>query len=251
MDDVACAALFGAAAAPASAIVLPLAAGGQLSGYLCLGSQEVGRFGEGMATDILERFASIVTASLDNVAHRERLKQLGMTDPLTGLSNRRYFDERLREEIQRAARYSLPVACLFIDVDCFKRINDTYGHLTGDRALAAVAACVRQQVRLGDTLARYGGEEFAALVQGDRSDALIAAERVRHAVELLELQDDEGERIALTVSIGVTARTISGGAHQAAELGQALIDEADRAMYQAKHNGRNRVEVFGEEGSVV
>ncbi|RFU45088.1 diguanylate cyclase [Paraburkholderia sp. DHOC27] len=244
MDEPAQTALFDAAALPASAIVLPLAAGGQLSGYLCLGSQDAGRFGEGMATDILERFASIVTASLDNVAHRERLKQLGMTDPLTGLSNRRYFDERLREEIQRAARYSLPVACLFIDVDCFKRINDTYGHLTGDRALAAVAACVRQQVRLGDTLARYGGEEFAALLQGDRSDALIAAERVRHAVELLELQDDEGARIALTVSIGVTARVIRGGAHQAAELGQALLEEADRAMYQAKNNGRNRVEVF-------
>jgi diguanylate cyclase (GGDEF)-like protein len=239
MDEVASAALFDVAVMPASAIVLPLAAAGQLSGYLCLGSQDVGRFNEGMATDILERFASIVTASLDNVAHRERLKQLGMTDPLTGLSNRRYFDERLREEIQR-------------DVDSFKRINDTYGHLTGDRALAAVAACLRQQVRLGDTLARYGGEEFAALLQGDRSDALIAAERVRHAVELLDLQDDDGERIALTVSIGVTARTISGGAQQAVELGQALIVEADRAMYQAKHRGRNRVEVFAaEERSAV
>jgi diguanylate cyclase (GGDEF)-like protein len=243
MDEVTCATLFGTSAKPASAIVLPLAAGEQLSGYLCLGSQDAGRFNEGMGTDILERFASIVTASLDNVAHRERLKQLGMTDPLTGLSNRRYFDERLREEIQRAARYSLPVACLFIDVDSFKRINDTYGHLTGDRALAAVAACVRQQVRLGDTLARYGGEEFAALLQGDRSDALIAAERVRHAVELLDLQDDDGSRIALTVSIGVTARTITGGVHQAGEIGQSLIEEADRAMYQAKNNGRNRVEV--------
>lgn len=247
MDETARAVLFDAAAAPASAIVLPLAAGDQASGYLCLASQDEGRFAEGMATDILERFASIVTASLDNVAHRERLKQLGMTDSLTGLSNRRYFDERLREEIQRAARYSLPVACLFIDVDCFKRINDTYGHLTGDRALAAVAACVRQQVRLGDTLARYGGEEFAALLQGDRSDALIAAERVRHAVELLDLQDDNGERIALTVSIGVTARTIAGGGQHAAELGQALMEEADRAMYRAKHGGRNRVEVFAVE----
>jgi diguanylate cyclase (GGDEF)-like protein len=248
MDEVSCVTFFGDAGAPASAIVLPLAAGDIVSGYLCLGSQNAGRFGEGMATDILERFASIVTASLDNVAHRERLKQLGMTDSLTGLSNRRYFDERLREEIQRAARYSVPVACLFIDVDCFKRINDTYGHLTGDRALAAVAACVRQQVRLGDTLARYGGEEFAALLQGDRSDALIAAERVRHAVEQLGLQDDNGERIGLTVSIGVAARAITGGGLNAAELGQLLIDEADRAMYRAKHNGRNRVEVFEADG---
>jgi diguanylate cyclase (GGDEF)-like protein len=246
MDEVARVTFFGAGTVPASAIVLPLAAGDKASGYLCLGSQDPARFGEGMATDILERFASIVTASLDNVAHRERLKQLGMTDSLTGLANRRYFDERMREEIQRAARYSVPVACLFIDVDSFKRINDTYGHLTGDRALAAVAACVRQQVRLGDTLARYGGEEFAALLQGDRSDALVAAERVRHAVELLDLQDDNGERIVLTVSIGVAARTIVGGGLDAAEMGQALMDAADRAMYLAKNNGRNRVEVAGD-----
>jgi diguanylate cyclase (GGDEF)-like protein len=250
MDEVSRATFFGAATLAASAIVLPLAVGDKISGYLCLGSQDPGRFGEGMATDILERFASIVTASLDNVAHRERLKQVGMTDSLTGLANRRYFDERMREEIQRAARYSVPVACLFIDVDCFKRINDTYGHLTGDRALAAVAACVRQQVRLGDTLARYGGEEFAALLQGDRSDALIAAERVRHAVEQLDLQDDDGERIALTVSIGVAARTIVGGGSDALEIGRSLMEAADRAMYQAKNNGRNRVEVLGEDVSV-
>ena len=144
----------------------------------------------------------------------------------------------------RAARYSVPLACLFIDVDSFKRINDTYGHQTGDRALAAVAACVRQQVRLGDTVARYGGEEFAALLQGDRADAQTVAERVRAAVEKLALLDDDGERIALTVSIGVAARTVSGSPADALALGRAMMDEADRAMYQAKHNGRNRVEAL-------
>jgi len=244
LDEVSRRAFFGDAQVPASAILLPLAAGHTVSGYLCLGSDDANRFAQGMATDILERFASIVTASLDNVSHRERLKQLGMTDPLTGLSNRRYFDERLREELVRAARYGVPLACLFIDVDSFKRINDTYGHQTGDRALAAVAACVRQQVRLGDTVARYGGEEFAALVQGDRADAQTVAERVRVAVEKLHLLDDDGERIALTVSIGVAARTVSGSPAEAVALGRAMMDEADRAMYQAKHNGRNRVEAL-------
>ncbi|HEX7907056.1 MAG TPA: sensor domain-containing diguanylate cyclase [Paraburkholderia sp.] len=244
LDDTARRAFFGDAGAPASAILLPLAAGNTVSGYLCLGSDDPARFAPGMATDILERFASIVTASLDNVAHRERLKQLGMTDSLTGLANRRYFDERLREEIMRAVRYGVPVACLFIDIDSFKRINDTYGHQTGDRALAAVAACVRQQVRLGDTVARYGGEEFAALLQGDRADALTVAERVRQAVERLDLQDDHGKRIALTVSIGVAARTVSGPPAEAARLGMVMMEEADRAMYQAKHNGRNRIEAL-------
>jgi diguanylate cyclase (GGDEF)-like protein len=245
LDDTVRRAFFGdAEQVPASAILLPLASGDTVGGYLWLGSDDAARFAQGMATDILERFASIVTASLDNVAHRERLKQLGMTDSLTGLANRRYFDERLREEVMRAVRYRMPVACLFIDIDSFKRINDTYGHLTGDRALAAVAACVRQQVRLGDTVARYGGEEFAALLQGDRADALTVAERVRLAVERLALQDDHGERIALTVSIGVAARMVSGTPTEAATLGGAIIEEADRAMYQAKRNGRNRIEAL-------
>jgi diguanylate cyclase (GGDEF)-like protein len=244
LDDDACHAFFGAAPAyaPASAILLPLAVGTNVSGYLCLGSDDPARFGAGMATDILERFASIVAASLDNVAHRERLKQLGMTDSLTSLANRRYFDERLREELMRAVRYHAPVACLFIDIDGFKRINDSHGHQTGDRALVAVAACVRQQVRLGDTVARYGGEEFAALLQGDRADALIVAERVRLAVEKLDVRDEHGERLALTVSIGVAARAVGGSPVEAMSLGQAMMEEADRAMYRAKRNGRNRIE---------
>jgi diguanylate cyclase (GGDEF)-like protein len=199
-----------------------------------------------MGTDILERFARIVTASLDNVAHRERLKQLGMTDSLAGLANRHYFDERLREELMRAARYGVPVSCLFIDIDSFKRINDTCGHQTGDRALAA---CVRQQVRLGDTVARYGGEEFAALLQGDRADALTVAERVRLAVERLDLQDDHGECIALRVSIGVAARMAGGASADAVSLGRAMMEDAAHAMYQAKRNGRNRVEALVKAGS--
>ncbi|MGF6448600.1 diguanylate cyclase [Paraburkholderia youngii] len=248
LDGDARRAFFGAVPAqvPASAILLPLAAGKNVSGYLCLGSDDPARFGAGMATDILERFASIVTASLDNVAHRERLKQLGMTDALTGLANRRYFDERLREELMRAVRYRAPVACLFIDIDGFKRINDSHGHQIGDRALAAVAACVRQQVRLGDTVARYGGEEFAALLQGDRSDALTVAERVRRAVENLDVRDVHGERIALSVSIGVAARVVAGSPADAMSLGQTMMDEADRAMYQAKRNGRNRIETHAD-----
>lgn len=166
-----------------------------------------------------------------------------MTDPLTGLANRRYFDERLREETTRAARYALPVACLFIDIDGFKQINDTYGHQTGDRALVLVAACVRQQVRLGDTLARYGGEEFAALLQGDLKDATVVAERVRQAVSALELLDESGMRIGLTVSIGVSARA-SKHRDDPSTPGATLIGEADRAMYLAKRHGRNRVQAL-------
>jgi diguanylate cyclase (GGDEF)-like protein len=108
---------------------------------------------------------------------------------------------------------------------------------------------VRQQVRLGDIVARYGGEEFAALLQGDRADALTVAERVRLAVERLDLQDDRGERIALTVSIGVAARMAGTTPADAVSLGRAMVEEADRAMYQAKHNGRNRIEALVKAGS--
>jgi diguanylate cyclase (GGDEF)-like protein len=252
MDDAARNACFGSEPRPASLALLPLATNGQPSGYLCLASDNESRFAPGMATDMLERFTVIVAASLDNVAHREQLERLGATDALTGLPNRRYFDERLREETTRASRYRLPLGCLFIDIDGFKPINDAYGHAVGDRALAMVGACLRKQTRLGDTIARYGGEEFAVLLQGDLKDSLVVAERMRAAVAQLDLRDNEspsdspndsaenGKRIPLTVSIGVSAH----GMHQGADLdslGRTLVDEADRAMYKAKSGGRNRV----------
>ncbi|MBN3762406.1 DUF484 family protein [Burkholderia sp. Ac-20365] len=225
---------------PASVALLPLANNGQTSGYLCLASDNESRFAPGMATDMLERFAVIVAASLDNVAHREQLERLGATDALTGLPNRRYFDERLREETTRASRYRLPLGCLFLDIDSFKPINDAHGHAVGDRALAMVGACLRKQTRLGDTIARYGGEEFAVLLQGDLKDSLVVAERMRAAVAQLDLRDDEGERIPLTISIGVSAHGMQPGA-DLDSLGRTLVDEADRAMYKAKSEGRNRV----------
>ncbi len=237
-------ALFGSAP-PRSAIVLPLVQRDMTLGYLCLGGRDADRFAPGMATDILERFASIVAASLDNVAHRERLTRLGMTDPLTGLANRRQFDERLHEEVMRAARHGMSVTCLFADLDHFKRINDTHGHAAGDRALIAVGGCVRNQLRATDTLARYGGEEFAALlVQTDRPGARIVAERIRRAVAELDVRDERGARIALTVSIGIAVKTIDARRDVAAAA-QALLEDADQAMYRAKRNGRDRVEEEG------
>lgn len=231
---------FGGEARPGSLAVLQLATNGQINGYLCFASDNEGRFASGMATDMLERFAVIVAASLDNVAHREQLERLGATDSLTGLPNRRYFDERLREETTRASRYRLPLGCIFIDIDRFKPINDAHGHAVGDRALAMVGACLRKQTRLGDTIARYGGEEFAVLLQGDMKDSLVVAERMRTAVAQLELRDDSGTPIPLTVSVGVSAHSMQHNT-DLDKLGRTLVDEADRAMYRAKSEGRNRV----------
>ncbi|MEM5330511.1 GGDEF domain-containing protein [Paraburkholderia sp. JHI2823] len=239
---------FGAQAATGSAIVLPLLSRAQVLGYLCLSSVDPARFDASMGTDLLMRFSSVAAASLDNVAHREHLRKTGVTDPLTGLSNRRYFDERLNQEIRRANSHAAPMTCLFIDIDHFKQVNDTHGHAIGDVALGAIGTCLKQQVRVGDTVSRYGGEEFVALLLCDLPDALAVAERIRRAVETLEVHDDEGGRIALSVSIGVAAYRVNAGeASAGTPEGQArsLLDEADQAMYQAKHQGRNRVSLLG------
>lgn len=227
-----------------SAIVLPLLNRSHVLGYLCLASDDSTRFDASMGTDLLMRFSSVAAASLDNVAHREHLRKTGVTDPLTGLSNRRYFDERLHHEIRRANSHAAPMSCLFIDIDHFKQINDTHGHATGDLALGAIGTCLKQQVRVGDTVSRYGGEEFVALLLCELPDALVVAERIRHAVEALDVLDDEGERIALSVSIGVAAYRLNGGSASPEALARSLLDQADQAMYRAKHEGRNRVSLL-------
>jgi diguanylate cyclase (GGDEF)-like protein len=236
------AAFFDPADEPQSAAIVPIESGAGVYAYMCLGSADAGRFTADMATDLLQRFAVFVSAGLVNVVHRQRLRRQGVTDALTGLPNRRYFDARLREEIQRAARVAGPVACLFVDIDLFRQFNDTFGHDAGDRALMAVGACIRRSVRQGETVARYGGEEFVALVQGDTRRACVVAERVRAAVEALVVQDDRGVPLHLTVSIGVAAQAMKPSDTNTADTANALIEAADRAMHLAKSGGRNRVE---------
>lgn len=242
------AALLGATPQNASAAILPLRHRSGLLGYLSLVSESSERFVEGMATDLLARFAGFVSAGLVNVAQREQLKHLGMTDSLTGLPNRRYFEMRLEEELQRAARHAVSVACLFMDLDYFKLVNDTHGHAVGDRALAAVGACIRAAVRLGETVARFGGEEFVAVLQGDRANANVVAERVRRAVEALVVRDNDGREVPVTLSIGVAVTP--GTTADKGAAARALIDAADGALYRAKRSGRNRI-VFAEHDDEV
>ncbi len=234
--------LFGARA-PASAVVIPLSRNGRYIGVIALGSRDAKRFAPDMATDFLERFGAVVAVCLENMWNRERLKRIGLTDPLTGLSNRRYFDQRLREEVIRGVRYGAPLACLLIDIDHFKRVNDSHGHATGDRALRAASACMRAQLRVTDTLARYGGEEFAALlVQTEQNWAGTVAERVRRAVARLEVPDDDGTLVPLTISIGLASIDPRDSADPEA-LPMRLLGAADAALYAAKRAGRDRVMV--------
>jgi diguanylate cyclase (GGDEF)-like protein len=169
---------------------------------------------------------------------RRRLEVLVDIDALTGLENRRGFDEALRREWQRNARAVSPLAMLMIDVDWFKKYNDRYGHPAGDDVLRRIAAALRATIRRGDdTAARYGGEEFALILSAtSASDAALLAERCRCAVEALAIPQAASPGGVVTISIGVAVIIPLADASP-----MALVIEADGALYRAKAGGRNRV----------
>jgi diguanylate cyclase (GGDEF)-like protein len=231
--------------APASVALLPLARSQHLRGSLNLASLEAGRFVAGMATDFMERLAAIVAICLENVANQERLRHLGMTDPLTGAYNRRYFDQRLHEEANRALRSGQPLCCMMLDVDHFKRINDVFGHAAGDAVLREMTLHIKAQLRTSDVMARYGGEEFALLLtQTEISPALVIAERIRQTVADAHFVIAGGTNLAVTLSLGAAMLDRTREPDTAAA---ALVEEADAAMYRAKNGGRNRVNVSPEQ----
>ena len=167
-------------------------------------------------------------------ANRE-LAKLSVTDPLTKVHNRRYFDETLLHEVERSARTRQPMSLLLVDIDHFKQFNDRYGHLVGDECLRLVAATLKEVAsRSTDLVARYGGEEFAiVLPDTGEADAYPVAERIREKISKLNFIF-KGERIPISVSIGVAGRVMAVGAETT-----ALIDAADKALYEAKSRGRN------------
>lgn len=227
---------------PASIAILPMVRQKKLIGSLNLGSRNEGRFAPGMATDFIGRLAAIIGICLENVTNSERLKHLGLTDSLTGVHNRRYFDQRLLEEISRAQRQNFPLSCLFLDVDYFKLVNDQYGHQTGDCVLREVAWRVKGQLRSIDVLGRYGGEEFAVLlVQTDMDSALTIAERIRHNIAEQRFKGEGDETLAVTLSIGVATLNDCNRGQRAEALAQQLVAHADQALYRAKQGGRNCV----------
>lgn len=228
---------------PQSVALLPLVRNNELIGSLNLGSVRKDHFSATVGTDFLERLAAIVAMSLENCINLERIKRIGLTDPLTGVNNRRFFDQRLQEEVARARRHAVPLSCLLLDIDHFKNINDTYGHPLGDRVLIDAAAMMRAQLRGSDLLARYGGEEFAALLtHTNGKDALDIAERIRSAIAEHEFLTAENSSLRVTISIGI-ATLQHAGDDLSSECAQ-LVASADHALYAAKHGGRNRVSSF-------
>ncbi len=162
------------------------------------------------------------------------LKRLATTDPLTGALNRRHYMELMAREQRRAERYSAVYSVLMVDIDHFKRINDTYGHQVGDQAIQAMAEASQKALRPTDLLARYGGEEFIiTLTHTDRPGAAKVAERLRESVSQIELATEQGV-LKFTISVGVST-------YFKRSLLDEIIGYADQALYQAKSAGRNRV----------
>jgi len=232
---------------PASIAILPLTRHKKKIGYLALGSAHEERFTDNLATDFIERLASVVTICLENVINNERLKHIGLTDQLTGVNNRRYIEQRMQEEISRAQRERSAVSCLYIDIDHFKRVNDQYGHQSGDKVLREIAGRIKKELRLSDSLGRFGGEEFVVLlVQATLLDAARIAERIRASIALQPISINSSETAALitlqiTVSIGAAAQTPPDSMITADTARNNLLAQADQALYRAKESGRNRV----------
>lgn len=175
---------------------------------------------------------------------RDRLKEQTLVDGLTGLANRRRFDEQLKMEWNRAQRHGKPLALIMIDIDHFKRYNDSYGHLQGDDCLKAVAATLRGGARrLSDLVARWGGEEFVCLLpETESAQAAVIANEMRQGVQDLHLEHGDSETSPfVSVSLGLSVRV-----PQAKDKIETFIQEADKALYLAKRSGRNRLVVFGE-----
>lgn len=227
---------------PRSVALLPLQRNSYMMGSLNLGSYKADRFQKDSATDFLQHLAAVLATCLHTAIAHEKLKQAGLTDALTGINNRRFFDQRLEEEIARNKRLESSLSCLFIDIDHFKVINDSFGHDVGDMVLRKVAEMIRAQLRSIDVVARYGGEEFAILLgQSGREKAIEIAERIRSIIAETTFKDS-GAKVNITVSVGISTIEFEDSEEEDIKLvGRKLLQRADKALYQAKQQGRDRV----------
>ena len=221
-----------------SFLSLPISMDGRIVGVLNLSDKLDGEIFCDEDLRLLQAVATQATIAIERsnyYTQSQELRRISITDSLTGLLNRRYFQERLAEEVDRATRHGKPLSLMMIDVDHFKCFNDNNGHPAGDKTLVRIARCLREGVRTIDVVSRFGGEEFAVILPETRKEeALEIGERLRQEVESVYFPGEEslpGSR--LTVSLGVATFT-----EDARDL-KSLIQKSDRALYQAKAQGRN------------
>jgi diguanylate cyclase (GGDEF)-like protein len=219
----------------ASMLCVPLTARGQRVGVVTATSERTGAFTR-HHLELVRFLATTIALDIENV----RLHRVAVTDPLTGAYNREFLTQRLPAEIEAASAHERPLSIAIVDVDEFKRINDSHGHLVGDHVLAEIARRLRTAIRGGDVLVRYGGEEFlAVLPKANAGRAWEVGERMRQRVSETVIEVTDGPRIAITLSVGVAELRYT----PTMETAHQLTDRADTALYSAKRHGRNRVEV--------
>jgi diguanylate cyclase (GGDEF)-like protein len=220
---------------------LPLPRGERRLGLLVFESRDPARFSPDLASDFLAHLGVVAAICLENALNRSRLLRTGVTDFLTGFHNRRYLSARLREELARAQRTAGTVGLLMIDVDHFKRINDTHGHLAGDSVLKEISRRIASQIRSSDTGARFGGDEFAVLLGNGRAgDLERLAGRLTAVMSAtpVSLDVQGGERV--TLSIGGALAEPAPDERDYRSLAERLMAEADAALYRAKSAGRDQ-----------
>ncbi|HHT9134499.1 MAG TPA: diguanylate cyclase [Candidatus Avalokitesvara rifleensis] len=219
-------------------VCFPMIIGGATDGVIVMVKKEKGYWDDEEHINLISTYIDLAASSLHRVRLTEQSRLAAISDPLTGIYNRRFFNEMLMKQMALAKRHNEPFCILISDLDHFKRFNDTYGHLTGDYLLQQIAGILKNLLRTSDTLARYGGEEFIVIMPGtDMASALKKAEDIRQSVETASFDNIiPRQSLKMTISIGVSSFPEHGADYD------TLVGAADKALYKAKEGGRNRVE---------
>jgi diguanylate cyclase (GGDEF)-like protein len=192
--------------------------------------------------ELQEQLAAVESANAELLRRNSALSEISARDALTGLYNRWYVMEKIDSEMNRSLRHRSPVSLIMLDIDHFKRVNDSFGHSAGDRVLRSVGQVLRDSCRVYDVAGRYGGEEFCVVLPETRvGNTTVVAERIRErlAASRFEVGSDS---VVVTASMGIAG--VDSTESEAALSPAMLIDRADQALYSAKHHGRNRVEMW-------
>ncbi|MEA2204288.1 MAG: hypothetical protein QOE77_1064 [Blastocatellia bacterium] len=236
-----------------SFISFPIKLGDRRIGLLNVSDKAGGGSYDDIDLSLIESIAPQMALALDRAEWQEKATEfqlMSITDPLTGLLNRRYLEERLNEELSRSKRYGYPMSFIMIDIDDFKHYNDRNGHQEGDHALQLTANCLKSSLRLADVASRYGGEEFCILLpQTALDEAAVIADRIRQMIHTTPYPHGKGQPLgAVTVSIGLSSYS------KYLDTPETVIRAADRALYHAKSHGKNRIVAYqdpAEKGSTA
>ncbi len=222
-----------------SLLCVPLVAKGEVIGVINITNKKHNKLFDQKDLEFIESLANQAAIAIDNA----KLYELATKDGMTKLYIYRHFYTLLENEIRRCQRYKRNVSLVMMDIDNFKRINDTYGHLIGDTILKRLAATLQETVRKVDIPARYGGEEFVVILpETDKENAVTIAERIRKNISKIAVQVNETEVLSPTVSVGVAQYLVD------AQDPKELINAADTALYHSKHNGKNTVSLYYKDG---